>query len=156
MRSASTRNNKVLKINDVLNCGGVGAARALAFGFECDGPMDAQFGDDGNLYLLTYGNGFFVQSAQAGMYRWSYVKGQRAPNAVINADRTDGPVPLTVQFSSEGTRDPDPGDALAFEWDFDGNGTVDSTDPNRDPHVHAARRLHGASSTVTDPNGNRT
>ena len=55
-------NNRVLKINDAVNCGGVGAARALPFGFECDGPMDAQFGDDGNLYLLTYGNGFFVQT----------------------------------------------------------------------------------------------
>jgi PKD repeat protein/type 1 glutamine amidotransferase len=145
-------NNGILKINDALSCGGVGAARALAFGFECDGPMDAQFGDDGNLYMLTYGNGFFVQSAQAGMYRWSYVKGQRAPNAVMNADRTDGPAPLTVQYSSEGTRDPDPGDALSFEWDFDGNGTVDSTDPNP-THTYTQLGVYTARLVVKDPAG---
>ncbi|HET8757167.1 MAG TPA: PKD domain-containing protein, partial [Solirubrobacteraceae bacterium] len=145
--------NGVLKINDTLSCGGVGAARALAFGFECDGPMDAQFGDDGNLYLLTYGNGFFVQSAQAGMYRWSYVKGQRAPNAVMTADRTDGPAPLTVQYSSEGTRDPDPGDALSFEWDFDGDGTVDSTDPNAS-HTYTQVGVYTARLVVSDPAGN--
>ena len=147
-------NNGVQKINDTLSCGGVGAARALAFGFECDGPMDAQFGDDGNLYLITYGNGFFVQSAQAGMYRWSYVKGQRSPNAVMNADRTDGPAPLTVQYSSEGTRDPDPGDALSFEWDFDGNGTVDSTDPNP-THTYTQLGVYTARLVVKDPNGNQ-
>ncbi len=146
-------NGGVMKINDALSCGGVGTPRAQAFGFECDGPMDAQFGDDGNLYLLTYGNGFFVQSAQAGMYRWSYVKGQRAPNAVMNADRTDGPAPLTVQFSSEGTRDPDPGDSMAFEWDFDGNGTVDSTDPNP-THTYTALGVYTARLVVTDPAGN--
>jgi PKD repeat protein len=147
-------NNGVQKINDAVSCGGVGAARALAFGFECDGPMDAQFGDDGNLYLLTYGNGFFVQSAQAGMYRWSYVKGQRAPNAVMSADRTDGPAPLTVQFSSDGTRDPDPGDALFYEWDFDGNGSVDSTDPNP-THTYTQLGVYTARLVVKDPNGNQ-
>jgi PKD repeat protein/type 1 glutamine amidotransferase len=145
--------NGVLKINDALSCGGVGTPRAQAFGFECDGPMDAQFGDDGNLYLLTYGNGFFVQSAQAGMYRWSYVKGQRAPNAVMSADRTDGPAPLTVQYSSEGTRDPDPGDALSFEWDFDGNGSVDSTDPNP-THTYTQLGVYTARLVVKDPAGN--
>ncbi|HEX5620366.1 MAG TPA: ThuA domain-containing protein [Solirubrobacteraceae bacterium] len=146
-------NNNVQKINDALSCGGVGAARALAFGFECDGPMDAQFGADGNLYLLTYGNGFFVQSAQAGMYRWSYVKGQRAPNAVMNANRTDGPAPLTVQYSSEGTRDPDPGDALTFSWDFDGNGSVDSTDPNP-TYTYTQVGVYTARLVVRDPAGN--
>ena len=75
--------------------------------FECDNPMDMQFGADGAFYLLTYGNGFNVISPDAGMYKWEYVKGQRAPNAVMSADRTDGPAPLTVQFSSDGSRDPD-------------------------------------------------
>ena len=43
------------------------------------------------------------------MYKWEYVKGQRAPNAVLNADQTDGPAPLTVQFSSAGTTRRRPG-----------------------------------------------
>ena len=43
-----------------------------------------QFGADGAFYLLTYGDGFFAANADAGMYKWEYVKGQRAPNAVLN------------------------------------------------------------------------
>ena len=59
--------------------------------------MDMQFGADGAFYLLTYGDGFFAINPDAGMYRWEYVKGQRAPKAVLTADKTDGPLPLTVQ-----------------------------------------------------------
>ena len=43
----------------------------------------------------------------------------------------------TVQFSSDGSSDPDPNDSITFEWDFDGNGTVDSMDPNP---VHTLHR----------------
>ena len=49
-----------------------------------------QFGADGSLYLLTYGDGFFNINPDAGMYRWDYVKGQRAPKAVLTTDKTDG------------------------------------------------------------------
>jgi len=140
--------NGVFKINNFLNCGGVGSGQP----FECDNPMDAQFGADGNFYLLTYGDGFFTQNPDAGMYRWSYVKGQRAPNAVMTADRTDGALPLTVQFSSEGTVDPDPGDALSLEWDLDGDGTTDSTDPNPS-YTYTVAGVYVARLTATDSNG---
>ena len=52
--------------------------------------MDIQFDDDGTLHLLTYGDGFFNINPDAGMYRFEYVKGQRAPDAVMSADRTSG------------------------------------------------------------------
>ena len=58
--------------------------------FECDNPMDMQFGKDGSFYLLTYGDGFFAANPDAGLYRWDYVKGQRAPKAVLTTDKTDG------------------------------------------------------------------
>ena len=32
--------------------------------------MDMKFGKDGNFYLLTYGDGFFLANPDAGMYRW--------------------------------------------------------------------------------------
>ena len=76
--------------------------RRPSFLFECDNPMDMQFGADGAFYLLTYGDGFFNVNPDAGMYKWEYVKGQRAPRAVLNADRTDGPAPLTVQLLERG------------------------------------------------------
>ena len=49
--------------------------------------MDMQFGADGAFYLLTYGDGFFNINPDAGMYKWEYVKGQRAPQAVLTADQ---------------------------------------------------------------------
>jgi PKD repeat protein/type 1 glutamine amidotransferase len=139
----------VHKINNLLDCGAVGSAIQP---FECDNPMDLQFGADGNLYLLTYGDGFFAANPDAGMYRFSYVKGQRAPRAVLTATPTDGHAPLPVQFSSEGSLDPDPSDSIRFAWDFDGNGTTDSVDP--DPsHTYTANGVYLARLTVTDSSG---
>ena len=114
--------------------------------------MDMQFGADGAFYLLTYGDGFFTQNPDAGMYRWEYVKGQRAPQAEIGATPTNGSAPLHRAFSSEGSRDPDPGDSIRFAWDFDGDGTVDSTDPNP-THVYTANGVYTAKLTVTDSSG---
>ena len=54
-----------------------------------------------------------------------------------------------MQFSSEGSRDPDPGDSIRFAWDFDGNGTVDSTDPNP-TYVYTTNGVFTAKLTVTD------
>jgi cytochrome c len=142
---------KVFKINNLFNCGQALLSRPQ-FPFECDNPMDLQFGADGNFYLLTYGDGFFRANPDAGMYRFEYVKGQRAPQAVLNAAPTDGQAPLTVQFSSEGSRDPDPGDSIRFEWDFDNNGTVDSIDANPS-HTYTANGVYTAKLTVTDSSG---
>src|SRR3954453_20486789 len=114
--------------------------------------MDMQFSADGSYYLLTYGDGFFQWNPDAGLYRWDYVKGQRTPVAVLGASRTNGLAPLSVQFSSEGSRDPDPGDSIRFAWDFDGDGTVDSTDPNPS-HVYTANGVYTAKRTVTDSAG---
>jgi cytochrome c len=140
---------RVFKINNLLSCGAVGSRLVP---FECDNPMDLQFGADGNFYLLTYGDGFFAANADAGMYKWSYVKGLRAPVAVIAANPTSGRAPLTVQFSSEGSRDPDPADSIEFAWDFDNNGITDSADPNPS-HTYTANGVYTARLTVTDSSG---
>ncbi len=143
-------NHKLLKINQTLNCGQ--ALITTAFPFECDNPMDMQFGADGNFYLLTYGDGFFNANPDAGMYKWSYVKGNQAPAAAISATPTSGVAPLTVQFSSEGSKDEDPDDSIRYAWDFDGNGTVDSIEANPS-HVYTANGTYVARLTVTDSSG---
>jgi PKD repeat protein/type 1 glutamine amidotransferase len=140
---------KVQKINPLFNCGAVGS---VAQPFECDNPMDLQVGADGNFYLLTYGDGFFAANPDAGMYRFAYVKGQRAPRAVLGATPTDGRAPLTVAFSSEGSRDPDPADSIRFAWDFQDDGTVDSVDPNPS-FTYTANGVYTARLTVTDSSG---
>ena len=149
--------NRVFKINGFLGCGqvvGVGGVVSSPFEFECDNPMDMQWGADGSFYLLTYGDGFFAANADAGMYKWEYVKGLRAPRAVINTNRTDGPTPLAVQFTGSNSSDPDPGDSIRFEWNF-GDGTPLSTEP--DPaHTYTQAGRFTASLKVTDSSGQST
>ncbi|HTF07667.1 MAG TPA: carbohydrate-binding protein, partial [Asanoa sp.] len=84
--------------------------------------------------------------------KFSYVKGTRAPIAVLNATPTDGVTPLTVTFTSDGSRDPDPADSIRFAWDFDDNGTVDSTDPNPS-FTYTTNGVYTARLTVTDSSG---
>ena len=83
------------------------------------------------------------------------MKGTRSPVVVLDADPTDGPAPLTVQFSSEGTHDPDPADSITFAWDFDDDGTINSMDPNPS-FVYAAIGQYVARLTVTDSSGKST
>jgi len=83
------------------------------------------------------------------------VRGTRSPVVVLDADPTDGPAPLTVQFSSEGTHDPDPADSITFAWDFDDDGTIDSMDPNPS-FEYTAIGQYVARLTVTDSSGKST
>ena len=116
--------------------------------------MDMQWGADGSFYLLTYGDGFFNINADAGMYRWDYVKGQRAPKAVLTTDKTDGPLPLTVNFSSAGSLDEDPGDSIRYEWDF-GDGSPLNLEANPQ-HVYTKAGRYTAILSVIDSSGKKT
>ena len=48
--------------------------------------MDLEFGPDGALYVLDYGDGFFRQNPDSGLYRIDYAEGNKAPTAVIEAE----------------------------------------------------------------------
>ncbi|MFG1883933.1 ThuA domain-containing protein [Micromonospora sp. NPDC049102] len=91
--------------------------------------MDMEFGPDGALYVLDYGTGWFNGDANSALYRIEYARGGRAPVPKVTATPTSGTAPLTVTFSSAGTLDPD-GDPFTYAWDFDNNGTTDSTAAN--------------------------
>jgi len=56
-----------------------------------------------------------------------------------------------VDFAGIGT-DPD-GDALSYAWDFDGDGTVDSTAQDPPPHVYPSAGQYLVTLTVTDSHG---
>ena len=145
--------NHVFKINRFLDCGAANVATS-PFLFECDNPMDMQWGADGAFYLLTYGDGFFNINLDAGMYKWEYAKGQRAPKAVLSADKTNGGVPLTVNFSSAGSLDDDPGESIRYEWDF-GDGSPISEEANP-THTYTKPGRFTATLTVIDSSGKRT
>ncbi|MBF8187134.1 ThuA domain-containing protein [Nonomuraea sp. K274] len=129
----------LVKINQIL--------KSLSF----KKPMDMKFGPDGALYMIEWGSGFGGDNADSGIYRIEYTKGDRPPVARITADKTDGPVPLTVQFSSEGTRDPD-NKPLTYAWDFDDDGTADSSDPSPS-HTYTTAGEYNAVLTVTNTDG---
>jgi cytochrome c len=107
--------DQVADINDVLGS------------FDLQNPMDIEFGPDGSLYVLNYGNGFFGQNQPgAELARIDFIGpgGNRAPTVMVSADDTNGLAPHTVHFTAA-VNEPD-GQRVRYEWDFDADGKVDS------------------------------
>ncbi len=121
-------------------------------GLVADNPMELEFGPDGNLYMLEYGDGFFRANPDAQLSVIRYVKGTRSPVASLVATPTSGPAPLTVRFDASGSRDPDPGESISFAWDFTSDGTVDSADPSPS-YTYTTNGVYTAKLTVTDSSG---
>ncbi|MDH6181902.1 sugar phosphate isomerase/epimerase/putative cell wall-binding protein/glucose/arabinose dehydrogenase [Microbacteriaceae bacterium SG_E_30_P1] len=91
-----------------------------------DNPMDLEFGPDGAMYTLEYGDGFFRANPDAGLYRISYAEGNKSPQASFTATpSSSSAAPLEVTFDAGASTDPD-GDSLTYEWDFDGDGSFDA------------------------------
>ncbi len=124
----------------------------LLTAFRWDNPMDMQFGPDGHLYVLEYGNGFFRANPEAKLSMVRYVKNGRAPVAKAAATPSSGQAPLTVRFSSAGSYDADPGDTITYAWDFLGDGTATSTEANPS-FTYTENGVYRARLTVTDSTG---
>ncbi|GGM05299.1 discoidin domain-containing protein [Dactylosporangium sucinum] len=113
--------------------------------------MDLAIGPEGALYVLDYGAGWFNGDENSALYRIEGVPGgNRAPTAVVTANRTSGQPPLTVAFSSAGSTDPE-GGALTYAWNFGDGGTSTAANPS---HTYSANGSYTARLTVTDPAGN--
>jgi len=108
--------------------------------------MDMAFGPDGALYVLDYGTGANDQA----LYRIEYIGGgNRSPVAVAAANRTSGPNPLTVAFSSAGSSDPE-GGALSYLWTFGDGTTSTAANPTK---TYTSNGNFTATLRVTDPTG---
>jgi len=118
-----------------------------------DNPMDLEFGPDGALYVLEYGDGYFQENPDAQLSRFDYIgrDGNHSPVPVAAASVTTGHAPLTVQFTSTGTADPD-GDRLRYTWDFNADGRVDSRSPEA-TFTYPANGLYQATLRVCDDGG---
>ena len=108
--------------------------------------MDMNFGPEGALYVLDYGTG----SDNQALYRIDY-KGNtpRPPTAKVAADKVSGAIPLTVNFSSAGSADPE-GGALTYRWEFGDGGTSTAANPS---HTYTTAGSYSPKLTVTDPTG---
>ena len=130
-----------------------GLATGVACFAICQGyisPMDVEFGPDGSMYVVEWGQGFNENNPDSGVYRVDYIQGARSPIAVANVDNDAVPVNTTVNFSSAGSNDPD-GTPLTYLWDFD-DGTPTSTAPNPS-HTFTAAGTYDVTLTVTDESG---
>ena len=118
-----------------------------------DNPMDMEFGPNGALYTLEYGDGFFAELPEAQLARVDFVRrGEYTPVVKVSGTPTSSTTaPLTVQFSSAGTNDPD-GDRISYAWDFDADGTVDSREANP-TFTYTERGIYEATLRVTDTSG---
>ena len=76
--------------------------------------------------------------------------GEAPPTANFTATPTAGASPLTVQFTD--ASDPGSGTITAWAWDFDNDGTVDSTDQSPS-HAYTGFGVYSVRLTVTSEHG---
>ena len=93
---------------------------------------------------------YFVSIATGQLRRIRYTSGNTPPTAVASASPTSGVAPLSVQFSSSGSSDPD-GNTLTYSWSF-GDGTTASTAANPQ-HTYSNNGVYTATLTVNDGRG---
>jgi glucose/arabinose dehydrogenase/PKD repeat protein len=126
------------------------------FNFEpLDGSVDGPYGDivymtegpDGALYYVDLGysdiSGTFGVSK---IRRISFVNSDLPPVVSASADRTEGPTPLTVNFSSAGSSDPE-GQPLTYLWNFGDGTTSTAANPS---HTYDIAGPYQARLTVSD------
>ena len=116
-----------------------------------DNVMDMEFGPDGSLYVLDYGDGFFRPNPDAGLYRVDYVVGIKGPRAVLDASVTSGDGPLAVEFDASGSSHPDEL-GLSYAWDFENSGTFTEGDAV-ESYTYTEDGQYQARVRVTDTSG---
>ncbi|MEU4833465.1 carbohydrate-binding protein [Streptosporangium sp. NPDC023615] len=133
-----------IKAIEVTSSGAPG--EIAAFPWTGTQVMDLTFGPDGALYVLDYGTG----SGNQALFRIEHIGGaNRNPVAKASANRTSGPAPLAVTFSSAGSSDPE-GGALTYTWAFGDGATSTAASPS---HTYTANGTYTATLTVRDPGG---
>jgi len=86
-----------------------------------------------------------------GAFESEYIGGgnNQPPTAVASATPNSGNAPLVVQFSSNGSNDPD-GTIVAYAWDFGDGNTSNEANP---AHTYVAVGTYSTVMTVTDDQG---
>ncbi len=115
-------------------------------------PIDMQFGRDGALYILEYGQNWFAQNNDARLIKIEYNAGNRTPVAVATASKMAGAAPLTVDFSSVGSVDYD-NDPLSITWVSDEKKGKKSKKPNAS-FTYKKAGIYHPKLTVKDDKGN--
>ena len=94
--------------------------------FTIQRPVDSQFGSDGCLYILDYGETWGA-NADSRLLKISYHRGALPPLAKATAKNAAGREPLTVALDGRDSKDRE-GQPLRFEWRLHPGGKVFSTE----------------------------
>ena len=124
--------------------------------YKFSNPMDMEFAEDGDLYMLEYGTGWFQGNEDARLIRIEYNGNNRKPQVQMAADKVKGAVPMAVNLKSTGTKDFDR-DALTYEWKItDQDGKVLSTMKEENSQFTFEQPgVYKAALTVTDEAGEK-
>jgi cytochrome c len=91
------------------------------------GAIDMDMGPSGDLYVLEYGTAWFKGNVNSRLVRIEYNAGNRKPIVEAQSDVNSGKLPLTVNFTSNGTMDYDENDKLSYVWKILRDGVNIST-----------------------------
>lgn len=117
------------------------------------GPIDMDFGPDGDLYIIEYGNGYFADNPEAQLVKIEYNAGNRKPVVQVSSDKKGGALPFKVSLSSSGTADYD-NDALSYEWKLSSKNIPTKIFKEANPVVTISKPgIYTATLTVTDNKG---
>jgi glucose/arabinose dehydrogenase/PKD repeat protein len=107
-------------------------------------PVDLKIGPGGDL--------FYVDMDDGTVHRITYAAANQPPTAVITANPTNGPVPLTVSFDGTGSSDPE-GKPLSYSWDLNGDGSFGDATASTASYTYTTAGVYHPSLRVTDDQG---
>lgn len=97
-------------------------------GVEISKPIDMEFGPDGSLYILAYGQDYFLNNPDARLFKIEYAPGNRLPVPELYVDEADGAAPHSVSLSAYYSYDYDPADStLSYFWQLTQDSVVEDS-----------------------------
>ncbi|MEY4904203.1 MAG: hypothetical protein RLZZ292_2018, partial [Bacteroidota bacterium] len=121
--------------------------------YKFSNPMDMEFAENGDLYMLEYGSGWFSANDDARLIRIEFNEGNRKPNIQLAANKMAGATPFKVSLNANGTLDPD-GDALQYVWTVTSDNGFSKTFNTSNAELKLKKKgIYKATLTVTDTKG---
>ncbi len=121
--------------------------------YKFSNPMDMEFAENGDLYMLEYGSGWFTANDDARLIRIEYNGGNRKPQIQVAANQMGGAIPFNLKLSAKGTTDAD-GDALKYTWKVTSKNGFVKMIPTQDANLTLTKAgVYKATLTVDDGKG---
>ncbi|WP_159466743.1 ThuA domain-containing protein [Dyadobacter sp. 3J3] len=121
--------------------------------YKFSNPMDMEFAENGDLYMLEYGTGWFSANNDARLIRIEYNGGNRKPKLQIAANKMGGSAPMLLKLNAKGTIDADD-DELKYSWKISSKNGFQKVVNTSDANLTLTRTgIYKATLTVNDGKG---